>query len=96
MIHGLEKIQILFNELYWLVTSSGRLRFAQAIAHLLRHRFGRFVKRKKKKERKKETPTKKIDQIFCLGGKRLAILPTDPYANIIAFPGDDNFSIVHN
>ena len=35
---------------------------------------------------------RKIDQIFCLGGKRQAILQTYSHSNTIAVPGDDNLS----
>ena len=41
-------------------TSGGRLRLAHAIKHVLHHKFRHFVKEN----------TKKIEQIFCLGGKR--------------------------
>ena len=38
---------------YWLATSGGRLHLAQAITHVLHHKFGYFVKATK------ETPSKK-------------------------------------
>ena len=39
---------------------------------------------------------RKIDQIFCLGGKRQAILPTYSHSNTIAVPGDDSLSNTNN
>ena len=65
-------------------TSGGRLHFEHTITHLLRHRFGHFVKGTKK------ITYKKINQNFCLAGKRQEILPIYPHANILAFPGNDN------
>ena len=79
-------ITLLAGDQWWPHTSGGRLRFAQAVMHLLRHRFGCFVK----KEQTKVTATGKSDPIFCLGGQKLAILPIYLHANIIVHPGDDN------
>ena len=38
---------ILAGDQWWPHTSGGRLRFAHAISHLLRHRLGHFVKSNK-------------------------------------------------
>ena len=54
--------------------------FAHAITHLLQNRFGHFVKENKR------NIYKNIDQIFCLGGKTQAIVPTYSHSNAIAVP----------
>ena len=38
---------LLAGDQWWPRTSGGRLRFAHTITHLLRHRFGHFVKSNK-------------------------------------------------
>ena len=42
---------ILADDQWWPRTKGGRLRFARAITYLLRHKFGSFVKRNKRKRK---------------------------------------------
>ena len=48
------------------------------------------------KRKQKKHLQRKIDQIFCLGGKRQAILPTYSHSSTIAVPGDYNLSNANN
>ena len=72
-------------------TSGGRLRFAHAITFFVASQGQLFSKKNQK-----ETPTTDIGKIFCPGGKSLAISPSYPHANTIAFPGDQNLLYTHN
>ena len=47
-------LKVLAGDQWWPRTSGGRLRFAHAITHLLRHRFGHFVNSNKRNTHKKD------------------------------------------
>ena len=59
-------VTVLAGDQWWPATSGGRLRLAQAVKHVLHHKFGHSVKGNKNYTLKNIN----IDEIFFLGGKR--------------------------